>query len=81
MVPEGTRDGLKQALLDAGIGVDIYYPVPLHLQECFVDLGYQEGDIPISEEVAKRIIALPIYPETSHEQREYVVAKIEEFLG
>ena len=81
LVPEGTRDGLKQALLDAGVGVDVYYPVPLHMQECFTDLGYKEGDFPVSESVAKRIIALPIYPEATHEQREFVVSVIENFLG
>lgn len=81
LVPDGTRDGLKQHLLDNEIGVDVYYPVPLHLQECFVALGYKEGDFPLSEDVCKKIIALPIYPETSHEQREYVVSQIEEFLG
>lgn len=81
LVPDGTRDGLKQHLLDNEIGVDVYYPVPLHLQECFADLGYKEGDFPISEDVCKKIIALPIYPETTHEQREYVVAKVEEFLA
>ena len=81
LVPDGTRDGLKQHLLDNDIGVDVYYPVPLHLQECFAGLGYQEGDFPISEDVCKKIIALPIYPETTHEQREYVVAKIEEYLS
>ena len=81
LVPEGTRDGLKQALLDAGVGVDVYYPVPLHMQECFTDLGHKEGDFPVSESVSTRIIALPIYPEATHEQREYVVSVIEEFLG
>ena len=81
IVPEGTRDGLKQALLDAGVGVDVYYPVPLHMQECFTDLGYKEGDFPVSESVSDKIIALPIYPESTHEQREYVVSAIEEFLG
>lgn len=81
LLPEGTRDGLKQALLDAGVGVDVYYPVPLHLQECFADLGYKVGDFPISESVAKRIIALPIYPETTHDQRKFVVSVIEDFIG
>jgi dTDP-4-amino-4,6-dideoxygalactose transaminase len=80
LVPEGTRDGLKQALLDAGIGVDVYYPVPLHKQECFEYLGYKDGDFPVSEEACLRIIALPIFPESTTEQREYVVATIEKFL-
>jgi len=80
LLPEGTRDDLKQHLLDAGVGVDVYYPVPLHLQECFADLRYKQGDFPVSESVANRIIALPIYPESSREQRKYVVSVIEKFL-
>lgn len=81
LVPEGARDGLKQALLDAGVGVDVYYPVPLHKQECFEYLGYKDGDFPASEEACARIIALPIYPETSTEQRQYVVETVEKHLS
>ena len=80
LFPDGKRDGMKQALLDAGIGVDVYYPVPLHLQECFADLAYKEGDCPVSESVSKRIMALPIYPESTKEQRQYVVSTIESAL-
>ncbi len=81
LVPGGTRDGLKQALIDAGIGVDVYYPVPLHRQECFESLGHKDGDFPVSEESCKRIIALPIFPESSKEQRQYVVDTIEKYLS
>jgi dTDP-4-amino-4,6-dideoxygalactose transaminase len=81
LVPSEKRDALKQALLDAGIGVDVYYPVPLHKQECFKYLDYKDGDFPVSEEACSRIIALPIFPESTTEQREYVVATIEKFLG
>lgn len=80
LVEEGDRDELKKTLLENGIGCDIYYPVPLHLQECFKDLGYKEGDLPVSEEVSKKIIALPIFPESTTEQREYVVSVIEKAL-
>jgi dTDP-4-amino-4,6-dideoxygalactose transaminase len=80
LVPSGTRDGLKQHLLDSGIGVDVYYPVPLHRQECFAYLGYGEGSLPVSEEMSERILALPIYPESTTEQRQYVVDTIEKFL-
>ena len=81
LLPEGTRDDMKQTLLDAGIGVDVYYPVPLHLQECFADLGYKPGDCPVSESVSNRIIALPIYPESTKEQRQYVVSTMEKALS
>ncbi len=80
LVQDGRRDDVKKALLDNGVGCDIYYPVPLHLQECFVDLGYKEGDFPVSEETCKKILALPIYPESTTEQREHVVSVIEKAL-
>ncbi len=80
LVKNGKRDELKQTLIDSDIGCDVYYPVPLHLQECFKALGYKKGDCPISERVADEIIAIPIFPETNYEQREFVVSVIENFL-
>ena len=80
LVQNGKRDYLKKTLNDAKIGSDIYYPVPLHLQECFANLGYKKGDLPVSEEVASQILSIPIYPETTTEQREYVVSVIEKAL-
>jgi len=81
LVKNGRRDELKQKLVEAGIGCDIYYPVPLHMQECFKHLPYSEGDFPISESVAREIIALPIFPESTSEQRKYVVDTIKSILG
>ncbi len=56
------RDQLKQALTEASIGSGIYYPVPLHLQPCFSHLNYKKGDLPVSEDVANRILSLPVHP-------------------
>ena len=81
LVRDGRRDAVKAALQKANIGCDIYYPVPLHLQECFASLGYRKGDLPVSEAVAGEILALPIYPESTTAMREYVVASIEAALN
>jgi len=73
------RDELKQYLINQGIGCEIYYPVPLHIQECFQYLGYRPEDCPISIEAAAKTLALPIYPELKYEQIEYIVEKISSF--
>jgi dTDP-4-amino-4,6-dideoxygalactose transaminase len=74
------RDDLRRALADNGVNTEIYYPVPFHLQDCFSDLGYHEGDFPHAENAGKSSLAIPIYPELRDEQLLYVVEKIKEFI-
>jgi dTDP-4-amino-4,6-dideoxygalactose transaminase len=74
------RDDLKQFLASKGIATAIYYPLALHLQKCFAYLGYKKGDFPESEKATAEVLALPVYPELSPDQQEYVVASIKEFF-
>jgi dTDP-4-amino-4,6-dideoxygalactose transaminase len=73
------RDKLRHYLKEKGVDTEIYYPVPLHLQACYQDLGHREGDFPESERLAKEALALPIYPELTDHQQSYVVEQIESF--
>jgi dTDP-4-amino-4,6-dideoxygalactose transaminase len=75
------RDGLKKFLTENEIGNEIYYPVPFHLQDCFANLKYKKGDFPEAEKACSTSLALPVYPELTKEQQDFVVSKIKEFIG
>lgn len=75
------RDNLQLHLTKNGIGTSVYYPLSLHLQECFLYLGYKENDFPASEYASKNVLALPMYPELTYDQQCYIVNKIAEFYN
>jgi dTDP-4-amino-4,6-dideoxygalactose transaminase len=75
------RDALRDFLGKRGVGTEIYYPVPLHLQKCFSYLNHKVGDFPESERAASETLALPIYPELTREQLDYVISSVGEFYA
>jgi dTDP-4-amino-4,6-dideoxygalactose transaminase len=75
------RDDLRQFLTDRNIGSEIYYPIPIHLQPVFAYLGYREGDLPESERAAREVLALPMFPELTEDEQQWVVESIAEFYS
>ena len=75
------RDRLRTHLMEAGVGTEVYYPVPLHKQECFAPLDYADGDFPESERAASEALAIPIYPEVEPAAQAWVVDQIAAFYG
>jgi len=75
------RDALRAYLAERGIGTEVYYPLPLHLQPCFHHLGYREGDLPESERASREVASLPMFPELSEEELEYVAGEVKQFFS
>ena len=75
------RDELQSFLKQNGIGTEVYYPLPLHMQKCFADVGYREGDFPVSERLAKESLALPVYAELTPADLEYVADMVQAFYA
>lgn len=73
------RDELRNFLKEKGVGSEVYYPLPMHLQNCYRDLGYHKGSFPVSERAAEEVLSLPIYAELTEDQQSYVVQMIGEF--
>ena len=79
-IPGGRRDAVKAQLAAAGVGSEVYYPVPLHLQKCFESLGYGVGALPHTEKAAREVLSLPIFPELTAAEQETVVSRLSEAL-
>jgi dTDP-4-amino-4,6-dideoxygalactose transaminase len=81
VIRTGRRDALKTHLAERGIGTEVYYPVPFHLQACFASLGHHAGEFPIAEACASDSLALPIYAELTEDQQRFVVDEIIAFAS
>ena len=74
------RQRLQQFLAEKGIATGLHYPLPLHLQKAYAHLGYKKGDFPVAEQAAERLLSLPMFPELTHQQIDYVVESIKQFM-
>mgnify|MGYP003383641067 CR=1 FL=1 len=74
------RDDLQAHLAARGVPTLIYYPVPLHLQQCYSNEGWKVGDFPVAESLSRRILPLPMYPELTDEQADWVIAQVRGFF-
>ena len=74
------RDALREFLKAGGVSTEVYYPIPLHRQECYSGLGYKRGDMPVAEEASRRVLALPVYAELTQEQQQCIVKLVGEFI-
>jgi len=79
-VPDGKRDALRAHLTERGIGTQVHYPVPIHLQEAARFLGYKVGDLPVTERLAGEVLSIPMYPELTDTQQQHVTSSIREFM-
>jgi dTDP-4-amino-4,6-dideoxygalactose transaminase len=75
------RDAVQVYLKENGVGTSVFYPLPLHLQKCFTYLSYRRGDFPVSEKAAKEVLALPMYPELTPDQQDYIISCLQHFYS
>jgi dTDP-4-amino-4,6-dideoxygalactose transaminase len=80
-VPHGQRNAVKQRLAEAGVGCEVYYPIPLHQQECYRTLGYRAGSLPETERAAEEVLSLPIFPELTAAEQNTVIGRLSEALA
>jgi dTDP-4-amino-4,6-dideoxygalactose transaminase len=80
-IPNGYRDQVRQQLAELQVGSEIYYPIPLHQQACFSNLGYERGSLPHTEKAAGEVLSLPIFPELTLNEQQYVVDCLSQIIN